>query len=106
MTWALTQLGSMVSGTVVTKGADPADGSCASCHKNKSGTLTGTVSSGVFTFTMSFPSGGSDGTPLCGVDIAGTTTRLVGSLTSATYSGADSCEGPFSGGTFSMTRQP
>jgi hypothetical protein len=96
----------MVSGTVATRAVDPADGSCASCHKNKSGTLTGTMSSGALTFTMSFPSGGSDGTPLCGVDMSGTTTRLIGSLAGATYSGADSCEGPFSGGAFSMTRQP
>jgi hypothetical protein len=38
--------------------------------------------------------------------MSGTTTRLIGSLAGATYSGADSCEGPFSGGAFSMTRQP
>src|SRR5262252_5627969 len=68
MTWALTQIGSMVTGTVVTRGANPAVGTCASCHKNKAGTVSGTVSGGVMTFTLSFPSGGSDGTPLCGVD--------------------------------------
>ena len=34
VTWALTQTGNTVSGTVKTQAVDPNDGSCGSCHRN------------------------------------------------------------------------
>ena len=105
LAWVLTQTGNVVSGSALTKPVSTTDGTCASCHKNKIGTLSGTVSGSVFAFTMSFPAGsGGEPTPICSVSMNGTTASLTASATSANYTGADSCEGPFTGGTISMTR--
>src|SRR5436309_3047635 len=42
--WSLTQTGSTVSGTVTTQAVNPDDGSCNSCHRNKRGSVSGTIS--------------------------------------------------------------
>ena len=63
--WTMTQSGDRLSGSVVLDSADRGDGSCGSCHKQKSGTLAGTFSSGALTLTLDFPAGGSDITSLC-----------------------------------------
>src|SRR5262245_42120654 len=39
--WSLTQTGDMVSGTVTTQAVNRDDGSCNSCHRNKSGSVAG-----------------------------------------------------------------
>lgn len=43
LTWTLTQTGNTVSGTAIMRPVDATDGSCASCHKSKDGTFTGTL---------------------------------------------------------------
>jgi len=52
-----------------------------------------------------FPSGG-DGvpTPMCTITFEAAAPAVVGTRIAATYTGDDSCEGPFTGGTFVMTR--
>lgn len=104
-TWVLTQTGTTVSGPVTTAAADPRDGSCASCHKNKLGVLSGTLNSGVLTLTMSFPTGGDVPTPICSVTMNVTTGNVSNSQIVANYSGGDSCEGPFVDGAFTMLKK-
>src|SRR4051812_39358918 len=58
MSWTLTQNGGAVSGTADLAPLDAADGSCASCHKFKSGTITGSLSGSALTMRLTFPSGG------------------------------------------------
>jgi hypothetical protein len=105
MTWMLAQAGSALSGTADLAPLDAADGSCASCHKFKTGTVTGSLSGNALAMTLTFPSGG-DGvpTPMCTIVFTAAATGVDGGRINATYTGNDSCEGPFSGGTFVMTR--
>jgi hypothetical protein len=104
-TWAVTQTGTILSGAVTSLAADPNDGSCASCHKNKLGVLSGTLNSGVLALTMSFPTGGDVPTPICSVTMNVTTANVSGSQIVANYSGGDSCEGPFVDGAFTMVKK-
>lgn len=105
-TWQLTQAGNLVSGTAILKNTSN-DGTCASCHKNKAGTFSGTLSGSALTFQIDFPSGAAaDPTPLCSLTITGRLADVTSSTTTGTYSGADSCEGPFSNGTLGMTPAP
>lgn len=105
LAWTLTQTGQAVSGTAISTAVNATDGTCASCHKNKIGTFSGTVSGTTLTLTMTFPAGSNAApTPICGVTISSTIPTL-GDTISGTYSGSDSCEGPFSQATFTMTRQ-
>jgi hypothetical protein len=107
VTWSLTQTGDSIAGTVETQAVDPADGSCGSCHRNKSGTFTGTMSGTTLTLKMFFAAGADgDPTPACAATLTGSASS--GSSADqllATYSGSDSCEGAFENGMLSMTRQ-
>ncbi len=106
LTWNLTQVGPNVSGTAVMRPVDPADGSCASCHKSKVGTVEGTLSGATFTLTMLFPAGGQgDPTPACSITLNAVAPDVSPSAIAGTYSGSDPCEGVFDG-TLAMTRQP
>ena len=82
-----------------------ADGSCGSCHKFKTGTVSGLLSGTALTMKLVFPSGG-DGvpTPMCTITFEAAASAVDGSRIAATYTGDDSCEGPFTGGTFVMSR--
>lgn len=104
MSWSVTQNGSALSGTADLAPMNAADGSCASCHKLKAGTIDGTVSGSALTLRIVFPSGG-DGvpTPMCTITFDASAT-VDASRINATYSGDDTCEGPFTGGTFVMSR--
>ena len=104
MSWMLTQTGAAVSGIADLAPLNAADGSCASCHKFKAGTVTGTLSGTALKMTLVFPSGG-DGvpTPMCTITLDAAA-GVNGNRIEATYTGDDSCEGPFTGGTFVMTR--
>ncbi len=103
----ITQTGATVSGTAVTRAVNPADGSCASCHKNKVGTLTGTISGTDISLNLSFPSGSEAApTPMCSVTIAVAASVPSSDRITGAYTGADSCEGPFTGGTVTVTRTP
>src|SRR6185503_12503244 len=52
--WVLTQTGSTVSGTVQTSALFPGH-DCVSCHREKTGTVSGTISGTALTLTMAFP---------------------------------------------------
>jgi len=97
--WNVTQSGDRVSGSAILDSADRNDGSCGSCHKQKTGTITGTLSGGVLTLTLEFPAGGSDITPLCGITMHAATTDIAAGRIAATYTGTTTCEGPITDGT-------
>ena len=102
--WTVTQTGDRISGAVVLDPADPADGSCGSCHKQKTGTLAGTLSGGALTLTLDFPAGGTDITPLCGITMTATTTDVAAGRIAAAYTGTTTCEGPITDGTLVVMR--
>jgi len=102
MTWVITQRGDTVSGSVSTQSVNPTDGSCASCHKNKSGTFSGTIADSVLRLTMYFPTGGDVPTPICSVTMVASVAGFTANRIASTYSGADTCEGPFTDGEFEM----
>ena len=106
VTWALTQTGTSTSGIVKTEAVDPTDGSCNSCHRNKTGTFSGTMSGTTLTLTMFFAAGVTgDPTPECTATLTGTASRVAADTITGAYSGADSCEGPFMNGRLVMARQ-
>jgi hypothetical protein len=100
----VTQIGDRLSGSVVMDSADRTDGSCGSCHKQKTGTLDGTLSGGALTLTLDFPAGGADITPLCGITISAITTDVAAGRIAAAYTGTTTCEGPITGGTLAVMR--
>jgi len=105
LTWTVTQSGQDITGTAVTKPANPSDGTCASCHKNKEGTFQGTFTGSTLTLTMAFPGGTpEEPTPHCAVTITGTTSNVADDSITGTYSGSDTCEGPFADGRIALTR--
>ena len=103
LTWTLTQVGSAVSGPVQ-MAPRFLDGSCGSCHKDKKGTVTGTLSGTTLKLTLTFPAGGDVVTPMCAISFEAEAAGVTGARIAATYRGTDSCEDPFSGGTFEMAR--
>ena len=106
VSWTLTQSGTVVSGTVKTNAPDPNDGSCNSCHRNKSGTLTGSVSSNILTMSMQFAAGADgDPTPICSATMTGTASSSAAGQLSGNYAGSDTCEGAFLNGNVTMTRR-
>jgi hypothetical protein len=106
VTWTLTQNGADLSGTVVTQAINPDDGSCNSCHRNKRGTVTGTLAGTSLTLTMSFAAGADgDPTPECSATMKGTVTSLSSSRVSGSYTGSDTCEGPFLDGSMQLDRR-
>jgi hypothetical protein len=105
VTWVLAQSGANVSGIAELNAADPADGSCGSCHKVKRGTLSGTLSGASLSMTMTFPAGGDVPTPICVAELSGIATVMDRRIT-ASYTGSDTCEGFFADGKIELTRQP
>ena len=103
-TWTVTQAGDRLTGSAVLDSANPNDGSCGSCHKQKHGTLTGTLSNGALALTLDFPEGGSDITPLCGITMHASTSDIAAGRISARYTGTTTCEGPISDGTLTVAR--
>jgi hypothetical protein len=102
--WTVTQTGDRISGTAVLDSANRNDGSCGSCHKQKSGTLSGTLANGALTLTLDFPEGGSDITPLCGITMHATASDIAAGRINGTYTGTTTCEGPISDGTLTVSR--
>ena len=102
--WTVTQTGDRLTGTAVLDSANRTDGSCGSCHKQKTGTLNGTLSSGALSLTLDFPEGGTDVTPLCGITMHASTTDVASGRITAKYTGTTTCEGPISDGTLTVTR--
>lgn len=103
--WQLTQTGSSVSGTVHTTATNPNDGSCSSCHRNKSGNVTGTINGSALTLTMFFAAGADgDPTPACSATLNASASSISSSNVIASYSGSDTCEGAFADGMMTMKK--
>jgi len=104
VTWKLTQTGDSVSGTVTTQSIDPAGPTfCNSCHRSRTGTLSGTISGTTLTWTASFPAdAANDPTPSCTATLHGTISDITQDSPSGSYSGQDSCEGLYTGGTLTL----
>jgi hypothetical protein len=106
VSWRVTQSGASVTGTVTTQSTD-APGTCASCHRSRTGALTGTISGTTLTWTATFPADpGNDPTPACAATLTGTIPDITADSVSGTYSGADTCEGQYTNGTLTMARTP
>ena len=102
--WRVTQAGANVSGTVTTRSTD-APGTCASCHRSRTGTLSGTISGTSLAWTATFPADPAhDPTPSCGATLSGTIDDITADSVSGLYSGADTCEGQYSKGSLTMAR--
>jgi hypothetical protein len=105
VSWILTQSGANISGTVHTNAVNPDDGSCSSCHRNKSGTVTGTLSGSTLTLTMFFAAGGDgDPTPACSATLNVSSTSVSATNVVSAYAGSDTCEGAFTNGAMMMKR--
>jgi hypothetical protein len=102
--WNVTQTGDRISGSAVLDSADRNDGSCGSCHKQKTGTVAGTLSGGALTLTLDFPAGGDDITPLCGITMLASTSDIAAGRIAAAYTGTTTCEGPITDGRLTVTR--
>jgi hypothetical protein len=102
--WSLTQTGTTLNGVVMMDPVDPSDGSCGSCHKQKAGTVSGTINGTALTLTLDFPEGGADVTPLCGLRLTATANDVTPRRIAASYTGTTTCEGPIAGGALVMTR--
>jgi hypothetical protein len=106
VSWRMTQEGMNVSGTMTTKSPDPMGTTCHSCHRSRTGALSGTISGTTLTWTATFPATPDDPTPLCPATLTGTISDITADSISGTYSGNDDCEGPYSNGTLTMARPP
>ena len=103
-TWTVTQIGNQITGSAIMASANPNDGSCGSCHKQKSGTITGTLSGGALALTLAFPEGGADITPLCAITMTASTTEVAAGRIAARYTGTTTCEGPITDGSLTVVR--
>ena len=103
--WVLAQSGDALSGSVSMRPLNLTDGSCASCHKVKDGTISGVVSGTTVTLRMSFALGGSQPTPTCLVTMDVSASGVTNTLLSSSYNGSDSCEPAVALGSVTMTRQ-
>ena len=105
--WQLVQTGANVTGTAKTNAVDPNDGACSSCHRNKSGSVTGTLNGSTLTLTLFFAAGADgDPTPACSATLNASAISVSPSSATlvASYSGSDTCEGAFANGTMTMRR--
>ena len=106
VSWTLTQTGSTVSGTVKTTGLNGIDGSCSGCHREKAGTISGTVSGTTFTLAMAFPFDASAPSPACTATYNGTAQNIATGAFTTTYSGNDICESIIANGSVNIARDP
>lgn len=105
VSFTMMQSGPNVSGTVTTRSTD-APGTCASCHRSRTGTLSGTISGTTVNWTATFPADPAhDPTPACAATLSGTISDVTADSVSGTYSGADTCEGQYTNGSLTMARQ-
>jgi hypothetical protein len=103
-TWVLAQSGAALTGSVSMRPLSLTDGSCASCHKVKDGSISGMVSGTTVTLRMSFALGGSQPTPTCLVIMDVSASGVTGTSLSSSYNGSDSCEPAVALGSIMMTR--
>jgi len=79
---------------------------CNSCHRDKRGTLSGTINGTTLALTIFFPGYPDETTPICTATLTGAGSDLATGSFTAAYSGVDSCEPPANNGTLVMTRNP
>jgi hypothetical protein len=103
--WVLAQSGNALSGSASMRPLSQTDGSCASCHKVKDGSISGSIAGTAVTLKMSFALGGSQPTPTCLVTIDVSTSNVTSTSLSSSYNGSDSCEPAVALGSITMTRQ-
>jgi len=102
--WNVTQTGGVIAGTVTSGALVPGDGSCSSCHRAKSGSLSGTVTGAALNLTMTFPGIAGEITPHCSVTFTATAASVTNTAVTLAYAGTDSCEGVFQNGSLVMGR--
>lgn len=104
-TWVVAQTGNTLSGSARMRPVSETDGSCASCHKVKDGTISGSLLGSVVTLRMSFALGGTQPTPTCLVTMDISASGVTSTNLSSTYNGSDSCEPAVKLGSITMTRR-
>jgi len=95
MSWQLSQDGTTVAGSM----------GFSEYQSGMMGAVSGTVSGNTLTFTMTMPMGSM---PMAGCSATANGTmqmNLSGKEMTGTYSGSDSCSGPFTNGQMTMTRR-
>jgi hypothetical protein len=100
MTWQLTQNGTAVTGSMTFAGSG--------MQGRMPGTLTGTLSGDILTFTIDMPMGSMHNVLSVTCSSRATGTALINRATmtmTGTYSGAHSCHGPFNNGQMLMTHR-
>lgn len=102
--WNVSQVGGAITGTVTSGALVPGDGSCSSCHRVKSGTLSGTVTGASVSLSMAFPGNPGEITPLCSVSFTGSAPAVTNAAVTLAYTGTDSCMGVFQDGALVMGR--
>ena len=98
MTLTLTQSGVNVTGTM--RGTSAVG---APIYNN--GTVSGQATTNTFVFTINVPRGGIVDAPDCSASFAATTTDLLSTSMSGTYTGGDTCGNTFVGGRFQLVKQ-
>jgi hypothetical protein len=98
MILALTQSGVNVTGTM--RGTSAVG---APIYNN--GTVSGQATTNTFVFTINVPRGGIVDAPDCSASFAATTTDLLATSMSGTYTGGDTCGNTFAGGRFQLIKQ-
>lgn len=105
VSFTMMQSGTTVSGTVTTQSTE-APGTCASCHRSRTGTLSGKITGTTLTWTATFPADAAhDPTPSCSATLSGTISDISADSVSGPYSGTDTCEGKYTNGLLTMARQ-
>ena len=104
-TWVLTQSGTTISGSARMRPLSETDGSCASCHKVKDGTISGSILGTTVTLRLSVALGGAQPTPTCLVTMDISASGVTSTNLSSSYNGSDSCEPAVRLGTLTMTRR-
>jgi hypothetical protein len=97
MTWALTQRGANISGTMTT--ATPLGA------VQFLGNISGKLSGATLTFTITVPQGGVSAFLTCPITITGSANGVTSRTIAGTYSGTTSCSAPFTNGQFALTKQ-
>jgi hypothetical protein len=98
MTLNLTQTGAQVAGTMIgttTVGAP--------LYNN--GSVIGRTTVTAFNFSIAVPRGGIPDDPTCTASFTAVTNDLLATSMAGTYTGEDTCRGPFAGGRFQLLKQ-
>ena len=98
MILTLTQSGVNVTGTM--RGTSAVG---APIYNN--GTVSGRATTNTFVFTIDVPRGGIVDAPDCSASFAATTTDLLATSMSGTYTGGDTCGNTFACGRFQLIKQ-